>query len=174
MARTQMNTSEQFYCDCGQIVLLSTSIEHTVGQYLTIITTNGDALDIFTTEDKFARKTFEYKIRLIEKLCETKNINSTTKTRLIKALRDIKSSRNSVGHWGASYDQNSNQFKLQDLKSSLLDEHCLDANKTIKEVQNNYFIAYRELSNFYNELINSKSLQLGTPHNLKKNVKADK
>ena len=129
-----MNTAQQFYAHCGEIVLVSTSIEHTLGQHLTVFLLRGKPLNVFQVEDKFSEEKFDNKIRLLANLCETRNIKSVI---LLKALGDIKKARNSVAHWGASYDPRSDQFRLNNRTLKKLKREPLDTSKAVKEVNEN-------------------------------------
>ncbi len=145
-----MNTTEQFYQDCGNIILLSTSMEHTLGVHLTMFLKNRRLLQSPENVNEFTHKTFNEKIKLLQRLCEEKKTNIERKERLLKALREMKNIRNQVGHWGMFYIPETGGYKLQNIKSEK--EEPLDAGNAVKQMNDNYSIAYRELLELYNQL----------------------
>jgi hypothetical protein len=158
ITRTPMNTTQQFYYDCGEIMLLSTSIDYELGKHLTMILKHNNPPDIFTNIlDEYSNKGFYEKIILLEKLCDEKKTDKERKKRLLKALNEIRESRNKVGHWGASYNPKNDEFRLQGRKPKEQNKEYFDAHKAAKEVSQNWFIAHRELIELYNEIFFPKT-----------------
>ena len=135
-------------------MLVSTSIEYTLGQYLTVFLKHRNPTHPFASAsaDRFADATFNDKITLLETLCDENKTNKERRIRLLNALREIKKIRNKIGHWGASYDPESDNFRLKDRRLKKPSKEHLDASKAVKVVNKDYSIAYRGLSELYNEI----------------------
>ena len=153
-----MNTNEQFYADCGQIILISTSIEHELGKYLTAFLLIGkkEKMEEYP-ENQFADMKFDHKINLIEKFCETRKTDIKNKEELINSLHIIQRARNKVAHWGLAYNKQEEKFELKHITNP--NKEPFDAIKAREEACQKWSVALIALMNLHNEIFFPKDAE---------------